>query len=469
MNCMKKLHILLSGALIFVLLGMNSCEKWIDTDINIDPNEPDDVSLALLLPGAQSGIAYVYGGDHTRFTTLWMQQLAGIDRQMFDMGRYQVREADANNLWNTLYSDVLMNLQIMMDKAEDAGAEHYAGISKVLTAHTLGLITQVWGDAPYSDAFKGQQGQLASQYDSQEVLYATIQRLLDEAIVHFGNSNQVGAPVPTATSDLIYGGQVARWNSAAKSLKLRYALHLSKRNTYTPVKAILDQGGFISSNAADFKFTFGSSGNEWNPRYQFDLERTDIRAGKVIVDMMVATNDPRMPVYFNRGTAANYVGVPAGASGTAASAMIGPGFSAPGAPVDFITFAEVKFIEAEVLFATGNAEGAASAYNAGVKASLAKHGVSNPAWEATYAAETLSTISLQKIIEAKYVANYINSEVYVDYRRVGYPVIPAPINPSISQMPRRFLYPIDERRYNGDNVPKDVTETTRFWWDVAVQ
>jgi hypothetical protein len=33
-------------------------------------------------------------------------------------------------------------------------------------------------------------------------------------------------------------------------------------------------------------------------------------------------------------------------------------------------------------------------------------------------------------------------------------------------MPRRFLYPIDERSFNNENLPKEVIETTRLWWDV---
>jgi hypothetical protein len=237
----------------------------------------------------------------------------------------------------------------------------------------------------------------------------------------------VGALVPTAVSDLIYGGDIDNWTSAAKSLKLRYALHLSKRNGYEPVKVILDAGGFIESSAVDMTFTFGTAANEWNPRYQFDSDRGDIRAGKVIVDMMLATSDPRLPLYFDKGTASNYIGVAAGTAGPANSSWVGSGFASQDSPLDLITYAEVKFIEAEVLFQTGDPGGAATAYNAAVKASLAQHGVSSPSWEAANASET-AAITLQKIIEGKYVANFLSSEVFVDYRRTGYPVIPLPSN-----------------------------------------
>jgi hypothetical protein len=54
-------------------------------------------------------------------------------------------------------------------------------VGKVLLAATLGMVTTVWGDVPYSDAFST--ANLSPAYDSQESIYQSIGSLLDEAIV----------------------------------------------------------------------------------------------------------------------------------------------------------------------------------------------------------------------------------------------------------------------------------------------
>jgi hypothetical protein len=121
-------------------------------------------------------------------------------------------------------------------------------------------------------------------------------------------------------------------------------------------------------------------------------------------------------------------------------------------------------MEAEAFVET-DAGRAAEAYNEGVKASLAFHGVSNEDWEAEYAAETAGSISLEKVMLGKYVAMFMHSETWVDWRRTGFPVLELPVS-AVSETPRRYLYPTDEKNYNGANVPSGLSSTSRVWWDV---
>jgi len=450
------------GLLLLVAVVISSCEKWIDTEINTNPNNPSDVTLPLLLPSTQAAIAYTYGGDMTRYQGMWMQHLSGVARQSLGTDRFNVLESDVNNLWNTLYGGALINLQVLMEKAEKENAKHYLGIGKVLTAFAMMNITAVWGDVPYSDAFRGAEGVLKAKYDTQEQVYAAINQLLDEAIVVLGEVNPTGVPVPGA-ADLIFAGDAAKWQKAARSLKVRAALHLSKRNGMGPVQSALSAGTLMESAADDFQFAFAAPASQWNPRYQFDNDRGDIRVGARVVNFMTSTNDPRMAGYFAPTADGEFVGSPPGA-GLEAASFIGPAYASQASPVFFMNYFEVKFIEAEAYFGPDNSR-AASAYNDGVKASLAKHGISDPDWEAIYANESAATISLQKIMEGKYVAMFLSLESWADWRRTNLPTLGLPQQNALTETPRRYLYPLDENLYNKQNVPAGQTATSRVWWD----
>jgi hypothetical protein len=461
---MKNINIKIIGIVLTVAVLFNSCEDFIDPEINKSPNSPADVPLSLLLPSTQAGIAYVFGGDHSRMSGMWMQHLSGVTRQSFALERFSVLESDGNNLWNTLYGGTLKNMVIMMDKSQDQGAVHYEAVTKVLVAFTLGILTDVWGDIPYSDALRGEGGNLTPEYDSQEQIYATMNTYLNEAITLLGQTTPVGVARPGG-DDLLFGGDTGKWLKVARSLKVRYALHLSERNGYAPVRDLINAGGLMENNADNLVFKFSTNANEWNPRYQFDSERGDIRVGARIVDLMNATEDPRRPVYFEseNDTTVVYIGALPG-SGNADVSWIGPGYASQSSPVNFLTYYELKFIEAEAFMGTDNAR-AAEAYNAAVKASLASHGVGDTDWEAVHAAETDGTISMEKIMTGKYIALFMHSETWVDWRRTGIPTLQLP-DANVSETPRRYLYPLDERLYNTANTPTGQTSTSRVWWDV---
>jgi hypothetical protein len=457
-NIIKKI-----GLFLLLAVVISSCDKWIDTDMNVSPNNPADVTMPLLLPSTQAAIAYTYGGDMTRYQGMWMQHLSGVDRQSFATERYSILDSDINNLWNTLYGGALKNLLILQEKAEAQDARHYLGVAKVMNAFAMMNIASVWGDVPYSEALRGETNMKPS-YDSQEMVYNAINTMLTEAITHFGESNPSGVAVPGA-ADLIYKGDIAKWTALAKTLKVRHALHLEKRNGMGPVRDAINAGGLIAADG-DFQFNFGAASAEWNPRYQFDTERGDIRVAKKVVDLMAATGDPRMSRYFRLhpdATNPDFVGSGPGEALTLAS-YIGPGYASQTSPVFFMTHFELKFIEAEAFFGNDNGR-AATAYNDAVKASLAKHGVSDPDWEAEHAAETASSITLNKIMEGKFIAMFLSLETWTDWRRTGTPSLSLPANAVLTETPRRYIYPTDENLYNTDNVPAGVGPTTRVWWD----
>jgi hypothetical protein len=465
---MKKLHITKIGLVVMLAFAVSSCEKWIDPAINIDPNNPADVTMNLLLAPAQADLAYQFGGDFSYPAWMWTQQMSGVNRQSLTYDRYNYTESDVNNVWRWgMYSDPMMNLQIIIRKAEETESPHYAGVAKVLTAYALMNMTDVWNDIPYSEAFQGADN-LKPKFDKQEDIYATIKTLLDEAILDLASTTN---KIPLK-GDMIYANSTAKWLKAAYSLHCRRALHLSVRNGYADVLTALNDAqtkGF-AANADDLEFKFGTTALSSHPLFQFIEQRDDQALSKYVVNALTATTDPRLPVYVAKDGSNNYSGSGPG-EGVSAASRPGTYFASRNSPVPFMSYVELLFIGAEALFQTSNAAGAALAYNAGVAASLQKYGVTDAAWLAANANETAGTITLKKIMEAKYLALYLQFETFNDFRRHNniYGLLPAQNNVTNGVLPTRYPYPTSERSYNGANLPAYTNPTQplldKVWWD----
>ncbi len=444
-------------AFVFVLV-LSSCDKWIDTDLNIDPDSPDDVAMNLMLPAIQQSLGYnMTGNDIVRITNMWMQQFDGTARQSLTQAQYQLLPTDVNNLWNSIYTEMLMNSTVLIEKANTEGKEspHNAGVAQILIATTLGIATDVFGDMPYSNAFKGIENVLKPTFDTQETIYGTIFSTLDAALTNLNST----ANLVSIGGDIVYGGDVDKWKKAAYSIKARHALQLSAKNgasAYSDALSALASG--FTSNDDDFQVPWEAANQ--NPIYQFMDERTDIRMGATLVDMMLADNDPRLPFYAAKNSDGDYSGSVIGSEDTDAS-WPGDFIAAEDAPTVIMSYAELKFIEAEALFMTG--ANAQAAYEEAVAASVLKvTGSANNDW--LDANINGVPVTLELIMTQKYIATFGTNQAYSDYRRTGLPAIAIHPDGLLPAIPTRFPYAQDEITYNGENVPS-VQISDKLWWD----
>ncbi len=442
------------AALFLVVFSVTSCD-YLDPEINIDPNNPTDVSMDLLLPAAQANFAYTMGGDFGRYTSCWTQHHAGVERQHSAIEVYNIKESDTNTAWNTMYSDVLKELNILMVKADELGAPHYKGVAQVVTAMGVAVMVDLFNDVPYREALQGADN-LTPAYQGGAALYDEVQSLLDEAITNLSATESNFSP---STDDIMLGGDLAAWIAAANSLKARYALRLTDLNGNAAASSALTHlaSGAITSNAGDAQVDFIAGQN--NPLFAFNDERGDIRMGAFFMDWMASKGDPRASSFAADASAG---GSAAGVFEIGAS-MPGSFFGGQASPVMFVSYAETKFIEAEAAFRTNDLPRAATAHNEAVMAALAKVGVSDATFEANEASETDATITLEKILEHKYISMYTQVEAFSDWRRTGVPAL-SPADGQ-TQIARRFPYPGDERRYNSANMPSGVTQYDRVFWD----
>lgn len=441
-----------------------SCEFG---DTNINPALPEDVSTQAIVPGAQVGMAFAIGGEVVRINGLFMQQFRGINAQQFDNYKYLVDAADMDGVWRRMYAHALNPLVSVQRKAEAENSNHASGMAKVLIAHSIGTLADMFGDVPYTDAFKGLEDNFFPVYDTQEGVYTSVQLLLDEAIAELSGDAGSG---PSLGGDLIYSGSSDAWVQAASALKAKYYLHTSKLDDQAYTKALDALNKGLSANEDDLELIFGEGPNEANPQYQFTQDRGgNIEIDEFFFNLLIDNNDPRTPAFLTADS-----DEPTGFSKNFDS---GTYYSTISSPVVFMSYAESKFIEAEAqLMGNDDVSAAETALQEAITASLAKiTGTVDDDFVMTHG--TLSSLpdkesQLEQIITQKYIALYSHGlECWTDFRRTGYPAI-TPVEGGTNtfningEVPRRLPYPQTEIDLNSSNVP--ITSPNfqdRFWWD----
>lgn len=468
---MKKSLILISLTVLFIA---QSCKKFTEGD-KISPNSPSQVNEALLLSNCEVALFASYGGGLSRITSMLTQQSAGFTDQAFIYEQYGMVEGDFDGEWQTLYTAGLMNTKKLIEKSGTA-SPHYTAIGKILQVLMIGAATDLWGDVPYSDALRGEENTEASRkpfYDKQENVLNSIQTKLSEAITDLSKTANVKTP---GSDDFIFGGDAKKWTRTAWLLKARYALRLSKKNpadAYAKVNQYLTEAYNAGLTAADdCNLIYGINANEYNQWYAFtQVDRKGyIRMGAKLVNMMNAITDPRLPFYCEKSKdTTDFVGGPAGEAETikygSKVSVIGSYYASPDSKIPVISFVEAKFMEAEAKLNTDKAA-AATAYNDAVIAHITK--VTGAAPSLSYvtanASETSSTITLEKIMNQKYIAMFTQLEVYSDWRRTGFPTLTKATGAAVSAIPRRLPNVLEERQYNGNaTIVSDITKPV--WWD----
>jgi hypothetical protein len=447
---MKKIFIIILLPLLAVSLV--GCSKFVD-GYDVSPNSPTTVTSPLLLSAAELGLQTTYTSGVDRISSILVQQIAGTKEQMLAVAKYALLEGDNKNDWNTVYGNVV---QTSNDLIVKAGSEnpYYLGIAKTIKAMGLGFATDVWGDVPSREAGMGNiTGNTTPKFESQEAVYVYIQELLAEAQVNFAATSGDNNILP-GTDDFFFGGDIDQWKNATKILQARYANHLSQRDpsgSANKVLAFLGTNVVDASNIVDLTSKAGTSTSEINQWYAFEKARPDyIKAGKNYVDMLTAKNDPRLPFYFAKNASGLYSGSPVGDPDLSAS-TVGTYIASQTSTIPIVTSVEALFLQAEAALRASNNDLAARAYNAAVKTSIktVTGADADATYIANYASETSSSITLQKIIEQKYLSLFVNIEVWTDWRRTGFPVLTAnPTGAAVSGIPHRLMTVIDERKYN---------------------
>ena len=345
-------------------------------------------------------------------------------------------------------------------------------------------LTDLFGDVPYSEAFKGDSESVTPVYDSQESIYMDeggVFDNLDKGITALENYTGTIA----LEGDILFNGDLEGWIRFANSLKIKYLMRVSNRvNVASQLQELATEGNFIDKNSenAIFNFTDGEPNNFRLARLRIG-DFNNYVLSETMDEILTGLNDPRIDRLYrpfaNSADGAyngllNGIDASAGVS-LADYSLLGAIFRENTGLLDanFMTSMETHFLLAEAAqkgLITGDAE---TLYNTGVTQAFAYWQVELPADYLSVDAPLANGNPLENIITQKWIANSINGyEGWVEYRRTGFPqlkTISASLNDNL--IPVRMPYPSEEEALNSVNYAAAASKTdgnsinVPVWWD----
>jgi hypothetical protein len=504
------------------ILTFSSCKKDF-FDINESPNSPTVLKVSEVLPTAQLAMGQAIGNDLKIGSGIWAQYWA----QSFNASQYKaydqynVTNESQRAAWILLYSDALSDLNYIIEHGTTEGKPNYVAIATILKAYNFHVLTDAYGDIPFSEAGKGAEGILSPKYDSQKNVYDGIIAMLKDGI----SKIDVASSVHPADDDLIYHGDMSLWLKFANTTLLRVYMRLSNVD---PGKAQAGIAEIINSATtfpfidSDFnpnnnqagsetaKITYTSTGGNTNPLYASYIalnSTTNLVASATAVNRFfdyTADGDARISVLYTP-VGATYIGIPNGYLGinnTGGYPTPPPVMSLPGsitganivassatAPVIFLSDYETYFLLAEATERGWINLGvtAEEIYNWGIQLSYFSLGlqadetdpasdysvyINDPSVKYSLQSDKLQAIYFQKWFAMCGLQNF---EAWTEGRRTGYiesnmgvgvpntSFFTRSLNAGGNPLPARMLYPDLEVTRN-KNFPGQQALGTKMWW-----
>lgn len=416
--------------------------------------------------------------------------------------------------WRSTFERSAPQLQLLKQQTAELELNVENAIAKVWEVYQFHRATDFYGPIPYSEFGNGE---VSVAYDSQESVYKSFFPILDEAVAVLNS----GGTSVFGPDDLIYGGDVAKWNRFANSLRLRLAMRirfaepaLAQSEAEKAVSAGVIEA--VADNA--FVTTFSGTPNVYNVLTNWG----EFRMSASMESVLKGYDDPRVGLMFSPANSGDsdgdtdsfvYEGILNGQSIAAledgnldynntASDMAPiflPGGGLP--PIPVIRAAEVYFLRAEGALIGWNMGGTAKEfYESGINASLEEWGVPDGAYATSTAlpAEVDAAIpamtdipvlfdevdtdrAWEQIMTQKWISLYPESrEAWAELRRTGYPRLYDRLfseNTSVGpdQTMRRLTYPPIEFTTNADGVNAAIASpeiggseangSIKLWWD----
>lgn len=473
---MKNIKITITS--VIALFLFQSCSEDKMDEINADKNNPTNIPSRLIITDVMTASAFsITGSDYSFYAGVYAELNAGKHNQMFNA---QIRkgeptsESTYNNTWNSSYSQ-LRTLKTIIAKCSEGGSEagnyQALGVAQILYAYNLAILTDLFGDVPYSEASNPSEF-LQPKLDKQEEIYTAVFKLLKEGIVNLDKPT----PFALGSQDIIYGSNSVKWKKAANGLLARYTMRLSLvKPDYAAVISYVDAS--FANATEEFKLV---NANVPNPYARFKRDRDALGVAKSFYDIVKANGvaDVRNEEFFSKINGAvvpfdNSLIFPVeGQTIYSNSALMNEKN-----PIYLMSYHELLFLkaEAQARLSLGSAQ---ATMNSAIKAAFTK------AQEKTFTAEQADTYIasigsltgnalLKKIMVEKYISFYENEgiEAYNDIRRLAAmgnaDLIPM-VNPQTDKFPQRFGYGQSDVSSNlkvkeafGDG---SYVYTEKVWW-----
>ena len=297
---MKRFTVLSKAVFVLAIVLFSSCEDKL-TELNENPNvvDPSSANPNMLMPTVMADAAKNY-------LNLGYGDAAGIVQHTQKDGWFGGHNQYdwTPNDWSGYYN-LLRNNDFLYKRAVALDFKFHQGVALTMKAFLFGNVTDLWGDAPYTDALKGDISNdfILPKYDSQEVIYKGIIEDLKTASALFASKDATGY---LTGYDVYYAGDPAKWQKFANSLLLRYYMRISAKLpdvAKAGIESIYSSGIYIKAASEDavMDYVGGTSGNSWPGAAEFEADPSEYRRrkpGKLLMDKLLSVEDPRMTVWF---------------------------------------------------------------------------------------------------------------------------------------------------------------------------
>lgn len=296
---MKRIKYILAS-IVVAALTLQSCSEDKMDDINKNKNDPEFMESKYILTEVMTKTSFsVTGADLAFYASIYTELLGGSSAQFYNAQERLGEPANSttyNNQWNAIYIN-LRSLKFVEQKCseggEEAGNYHALGIAQILKAYNLAILTDLFGDVPYSEALEPLLNPQA-KIDKQEDIYKAVFQLLDDGIANLAKKTEYA---DIGKQDLLYeNGNVDSWTRAAHGLKARYLMRLSAKNP--DYQGVIDNvnKSFVHSSQDLY---YQVSGVNY-PFYSVYMARKGMFSSKTYYDLMKKLDpaDPRLDDYF---------------------------------------------------------------------------------------------------------------------------------------------------------------------------
>lgn len=292
------------GAILFgsviLVSSMGSCSDSSYLDINYNPNYPASATCKNLVPAAEASTVAVMGLYATLTGNMWCQYTTqgNSTNQYNDLCAYasstSVSYPPVTTLWQNSYANALEDLKLALADAEANANWNYWLVAKVLQAYHFLMLTDSYGDIPFTEALNSDVPN--PKFDSaKDVVYPGILEMLDAAIAKESDAVTAEKKSTMGVNDCFFKGDMGKWVAFAKSLKLK--MYLKSYATYSSqIASLLSAGGLLEEDCA--WTVWEDATNKSNPLYEYNIRQLNttenMRACHTFLEYMLDKKDVRL-------------------------------------------------------------------------------------------------------------------------------------------------------------------------------
>lgn len=297
----------LFGQIVFIMLLLPACKKWVD--VNYDPSQLTETSVTpdLVLAGAlkeQAGTALKRG-----FLYRWMGYLcvpmasSGTDEQTYNITPASPDMTGMNAIG-------IRTFRLIESKGNATGQTFYVGIAKVMKAMIFAEDVDVFNNIPYRESGDPIRYQYPA-YDDAKFIYEDIIKMIDTGVALIKNAD-IAKNTRITQADIMFHANKTRWVKFANTLQLRLLMHQANRiDRTTYIQQVLakiqaEGSGFLGSGE-DASVNPGFTELRYNSFYGIYAfnpggfpadQSTSVMANIIAMNFLKDNHDPRLGYFY---------------------------------------------------------------------------------------------------------------------------------------------------------------------------